>query len=133
MGGLLNAASTQKIRKRIFCQPRTVTAYLPPGGFGIRVDSCLYPGYTVPSQYDSLLGKLIAWGETKPCHRADEREPWRNLSLKEYRPPSPFTWKYWIMLFIAKEKYIPTLSKEEWAIKPGLISGFPGFSVFAGS
>ncbi|MGI6552843.1 MAG: acetyl-CoA carboxylase biotin carboxylase subunit [Clostridia bacterium] len=45
--------------------PGTVTAYLPPGGFGIRVDSCLYPGYTVPSQYDSLLGKLIAWGETR--------------------------------------------------------------------
>ncbi len=39
-----------------------ITAYMPPGGPGIRVDSHLYPGYTVPIHYDSLLAKIIAWG-----------------------------------------------------------------------
>lgn len=43
----------------------TVDGYLAPGGPGIRVDSHLYPGYVVPSAYDSLLGKLIAWGPTR--------------------------------------------------------------------
>ncbi|MGI8474928.1 MAG: acetyl-CoA carboxylase biotin carboxylase subunit [Thermomicrobiales bacterium] len=43
----------------------TVSTYIAPGGPGIRVDSHLYSGYTVPSHYDSLLGKIIAWGRTR--------------------------------------------------------------------
>ena len=39
-----------------------VSQYVAPGGPGIRMDSHLYPGYEVPPFYDSLLGKLIAWG-----------------------------------------------------------------------
>ncbi len=40
----------------------TVERYHAPGGPGIRMDSHLFPGYEVPPFYDSLLGKLIAWG-----------------------------------------------------------------------
>ncbi len=43
----------------------TVVGYIAPGGPGIRVDSHLYPGYTVPTNYDSLIGKVIAWGSTR--------------------------------------------------------------------
>ncbi len=43
----------------------TIALYNPPGGPGVRVDSHLYSGYTVPPYYDSLLGKLIIWGETR--------------------------------------------------------------------
>ena len=39
-----------------------VERYHAPGGPGIRMDSHLYPGYEVPPYYDSLLGKLLAWG-----------------------------------------------------------------------
>jgi len=42
-----------------------VTLYNPPGGPGVRVDSHLYTGYTVPSYYDSLLAKLIVWGRDR--------------------------------------------------------------------
>ncbi|MFW6075707.1 MAG: acetyl-CoA carboxylase biotin carboxylase subunit [Chloroflexota bacterium] len=42
-----------------------VDGYLAPGGIGVRVDSHLYPGYVVPSVYDSLLGKIITWGPTR--------------------------------------------------------------------
>jgi acetyl-CoA carboxylase, biotin carboxylase subunit len=42
-----------------------VEDYLAPGGPGVRVDSHLYPGYRVPANYDSLLGKIIVWGETR--------------------------------------------------------------------
>jgi acetyl-CoA carboxylase biotin carboxylase subunit len=45
--------------------PGTVTVFNAPGGFGVRVDSHLYSGYTVPPYYDSLLAKLIVWGETR--------------------------------------------------------------------
>ena len=43
----------------------TVQTYVAPGGPGIRVDSHLYAGYAVPPYYDSLLGKLIAWGKDR--------------------------------------------------------------------
>ena len=45
--------------------PGEVSVYNPPGGLGVRVDSHLYSGYRVPPYYDSLLGKLIVWGETR--------------------------------------------------------------------
>jgi acetyl-CoA carboxylase biotin carboxylase subunit len=43
-------------------QAGQVGAYLAPGGPGVRMDSHLYPGYDIPSYYDSLLGKLCVWG-----------------------------------------------------------------------
>ncbi len=39
----------------------TIDFYNPPGGPGVRVDSHIYSGYTVPTYYDSLLAKLIVW------------------------------------------------------------------------
>jgi acetyl-CoA carboxylase biotin carboxylase subunit len=45
--------------------PGTVTALSVPGGNGVRFDSMLYPGYTVPPFYDSLLGKLIVHDEDR--------------------------------------------------------------------
>ena len=45
--------------------PGRIASYHPPGGPGIRVDSHIYAGYTVPPYYDSLIGKLIAYGATR--------------------------------------------------------------------
>lgn len=45
--------------------PGQVTHYHIPGGTGIRVDSHLYTGYTVPPYYDSLLSKVIGWGDNR--------------------------------------------------------------------
>ncbi|HCR98013.1 MULTISPECIES: acetyl-CoA carboxylase biotin carboxylase subunit [Halomonas] len=45
--------------------PGKVTLYHAPGGLGVRMDSHLYTGYTVPPHYDSLIGKLITWGEDR--------------------------------------------------------------------
>ncbi len=45
--------------------PGKVALWHAPGGPGIRVDSHLYTGYEVPPYYDSLVGKLIAWGATR--------------------------------------------------------------------
>lgn len=42
--------------------PGRVENVLFPGGYGVRVDSALYPGYVVPSCYDSMLAKVIAYG-----------------------------------------------------------------------
>ena len=45
--------------------PGTITALRTPGGPGTRFDTLLYQGYQVPPFYDSLLGKLIVWDETR--------------------------------------------------------------------
>jgi len=45
--------------------PGTITDFRPPGGMGVRFDSHVYCGYTVPSDYDSLLGKLIVHRDTR--------------------------------------------------------------------
>ena len=45
--------------------PGTITAFHAPGGPGIRIDTHVYAGYTVPPFYDSLLAKLIAYGNTR--------------------------------------------------------------------
>jgi acetyl-CoA carboxylase biotin carboxylase subunit len=39
--------------------------YLPPAGGGVRLDSCAYEGYRIPSQYDSMIGKLITFGASR--------------------------------------------------------------------
>jgi acetyl-CoA carboxylase, biotin carboxylase subunit len=84
--------------KNFMPNPGTVTTLGVPGGNGVRFDSMLYPGYTVPPFYDSLLGKLIVHDEdrasairrlaqalseltidgivtTKPLHQALARDP----------------------------------------------------------
>ena len=45
--------------------PGRITTYHMPGGPGIRVDSHAYSGYFVPPHYDSLIGKIIAYGDTR--------------------------------------------------------------------
>ena len=45
--------------------PFKVTTYQPPSGFGVRVDSGISAGYTLPLYYDSLMVKLLTWGESR--------------------------------------------------------------------
>ena len=45
--------------------PGRITSYHPPGGPGIRVDSHIYQGYSVPPNYDSMIGKIIAYGDDR--------------------------------------------------------------------
>jgi acetyl-CoA carboxylase biotin carboxylase subunit len=45
--------------------PGTIESYHAPGGPGIRMETHIYNGYLVPPYYDSMIGKLIAWGETR--------------------------------------------------------------------
>ncbi|MDG1417326.1 MAG: acetyl-CoA carboxylase biotin carboxylase subunit [Maricaulis sp.] len=45
--------------------PGTITEFHAPGGLGVRLDSALYAGYSIPPYYDSLIGKLIVHGRTR--------------------------------------------------------------------
>ncbi len=51
--------------KTFMPSPGTINLWHPPGGPGIRVDSHIYSGYAVPPHYDSMIGKLVAHGDSR--------------------------------------------------------------------
>jgi len=51
--------------KTFIPSPGLITRYHPPGGPGVRVESHVYSGYNVPPHYDSMIGKLITYGDTR--------------------------------------------------------------------
>ena len=59
--------------------PGKIDAYVPPGGFGVRVDSHVYQGYSIPPYYDSMIAKVICWGRDR--HEARRR---MYRALKEF-------------------------------------------------
>jgi len=65
--------------KNFMPNPGKIEAYLQPGGFGVRVDSHVYAGYSIPPYYDSMIGKLICWGEDRNSARRKMYQ-----ALKEY-------------------------------------------------
>ena len=72
----INAENTEK--NFIPC-PGKIDAYVPPGGFGVRVDSHVYQGYSIPPYYDSMIAKVICWGRDR--HEARRR---MYRALKEF-------------------------------------------------
>ena len=62
-------------------QPGTIEAFHAPGGPGVRVDSHIYDSYTIPPNYDSMIGKLICHGETREHAMARMRVALRELVL----------------------------------------------------
>ena len=59
--------------KTFMPSPGRITMYHPPGGPGIRVDTHVYSNYFVPPYYDSMVGKLIAFGDTREIAMARMR------------------------------------------------------------
>ncbi|MDD3581824.1 MAG: acetyl-CoA carboxylase biotin carboxylase subunit [Desulfobacca sp.] len=51
-------------RNNFFPSPGKITKYQSPGGFGIRIDGCIFGGYEVPPYFDAMISKLCAWGNT---------------------------------------------------------------------
>ncbi len=89
-----------------------VAIYQPPGGPGIRVDSHLYTGYTVPTQYDSLLAKLIVWGEDRNEAIRRSRRALDEFQIEGIKTTMPF--HHWILnekTFLDGEVYTDFVEK----------------------
>ena len=61
--------------------PGRISAYLPPGGPGVRMDSHVYTDYEIPPYYDSLIGKLIVWGEDRDTAIARMKRALRECAI----------------------------------------------------
>ncbi len=69
--------------------PGKVTTFHAPGGLGVRVDSHLYDGYTVPPYYDSLVAKIICYGDDRPQALARMRQALDELVVEGIRTNTP--------------------------------------------
>ena len=70
--------------------PGSIDQYRSPGGFGVRFDTHLYPGYEIPIYYDSLLGKLIAWGDSRPDAICTMERVLQELQIEPVKTTTPF-------------------------------------------
>src|SRR5271169_2882735 len=75
--------------KTFMPSPGPIKLWHPPGGPGIRVDSHLYLGYSVPPHYDSLIGKLIAHGDTRETAIARMRNALSELVVEGIKVKTP--------------------------------------------
>ena len=62
----------------------TVDTYVTPGGYGVRIDSAVYAGYTIPPYYDSMVAKLIVHADTR-----EEAIAKMNRALSEFEVSGP--------------------------------------------
>ncbi|WP_293761119.1 acetyl-CoA carboxylase biotin carboxylase subunit [uncultured Aquitalea sp.] len=69
--------------------PGKIESYHPAGGPGIRIDSHIYQGYTVPPHYDSMVGKLIAFGDTRDQAMARMRVALSEISISGIKTNIP--------------------------------------------
>ncbi|MFQ6052565.1 MAG: acetyl-CoA carboxylase biotin carboxylase subunit, partial [Candidatus Hydrothermarchaeota archaeon] len=67
-----------------------VTGYYPPGGLGVRVDSHLYEGYTIPPYYDSLIAKLIVHAEERKSAIARMKRALEEFIIEGIKTTIPF-------------------------------------------
>ncbi|MFQ5581599.1 MAG: acetyl-CoA carboxylase biotin carboxylase subunit [Mariprofundaceae bacterium] len=70
--------------------PGRITRYFSPGGPGIRVDGCVYPGYTIPPHYDSMCAKLTIWGPTWKRTVSRARRALAEYDIRGVRTTLPF-------------------------------------------
>ncbi len=67
-----------------------VTMYLPPGGLGVRVDSAMYPGYSIPPYYDSMVAKLITFADTREEAVAKMKRALSEFAIEGVHTTIPF-------------------------------------------
>ena len=70
--------------------PGKIDFYRPPGGFGVRVDSAAYSGYTVSPYYDSLISKLLVYGQTREDVLVRMQRALTEFSIRGVKTTIPF-------------------------------------------
>jgi acetyl-CoA carboxylase biotin carboxylase subunit len=70
--------------------PGKVTKLVNPGGPGVRLDSHLYEGYTIPSCYDSLIAKLVVHAKNRKCAIARMKRALREFVIEGIKTTIPF-------------------------------------------
>lgn len=70
--------------------PGKITKWIAPGGANVRIDTHAYSGYTVPMHYDSMIGKLIIWGENRDKAIAKTKRALKEFCIEGIKTTIPF-------------------------------------------
>ena len=70
--------------------PGKITKWVAPGGANVRLDTHAYAGYTVPMFYDSMIGKLIVWGETREKAIIKTKQALKEFCIEGIKTTIPF-------------------------------------------
>ncbi len=81
-GHAIECRITAEDPERFIPNPGKITKWTVPGGRNVRIDSHAYCGYSVPQYYDSMIGKLIVWGEDRDRAIAKMREALREFEVE---------------------------------------------------
>ncbi|PPJ48245.1 acetyl-CoA carboxylase biotin carboxylase subunit [Rhizobium sp. KAs_5_22] len=101
--------------------PGTIETLGVPTGEGVRFDTMLYEGYTVPPFYDSLLGKLIVWGETRDACIARLADALDNLEIRGLATTIP------LHQALAADPSVASGDVHTRFLEPWLETDFPAF------
>jgi len=82
--------TAEDYRNHFLASSGVVKSLRLPGGTGVRVDTHLYPGYTVPPFYDALLAKLVVWAPTRPEAIARTRRALQEFQVDGLKTTIPF-------------------------------------------
>lgn len=114
--------------------PGTITFYRPPGGFGVRLDSAAYQGYTITPFYDSMIGKLIVWGHDRQEAIQRMRRCLKEFLIEGVTTTIPFHLQVLDNFYFQKgEVYTnflttrmgPLAPKEKAAVRPSVAEAVP--------
>ena len=67
-----------------------ITDFLAPGGYGIRLDTACYSGYTIPPYYDSMIAKLIVYGDSREEAIMSARRALKEFTINGIESTIPF-------------------------------------------
>ncbi len=107
--------------KNFMPDPGIITAYHPPRGFRVRVDSHLYKGYEVPYHYDSLVAKLIVWGKTREITIRRMIRALSKFKIEGIKTTIPFHLKILESLEFRSGKYSTNLLENMQIKRPTLL------------
>jgi len=82
--------TAEDYRNHFLASSGVVKSLRLPGGTGVRVDTHLYPGYTIPPFYDALLAKLVVWAPTRPEAIARTRRALQEFQVDGLKTTIPF-------------------------------------------
>ncbi|GHP56657.1 acetyl-CoA carboxylase biotin carboxylase subunit [Helicobacter pylori] len=89
-GHAIECRITAEDPKKFYPSPGKITEWIAPGGVNVRLDSHAHANYIVPTHYDSMIGKLIVWGENRERAIAKMKRALKEFKVEGIKTTIPF-------------------------------------------
>ncbi|GAA7372315.1 acetyl-CoA carboxylase biotin carboxylase subunit [Helicobacter pylori] len=89
-GHAIECRITAEDPKKFYPSPGKITEWIAPGGVNVRLDSHAHANYVVPTHYDSMIGKLVVWGENRERAIAKMKRALKEFKVEGIKTTIPF-------------------------------------------